>query len=239
MLFKSCNPIINMLIGYFWFRRSYHWRDYIVVVLLVIGLYIFVNGDSGGSPAGTQYGLTLVTIAMFAGAAVPMVQEHCIQKYNATVEELLYHSFLGSTIISFFFSWISSELSEGIQFVIANSTNDSGWVSLIAFSVVGYCGSNFSTGLTLKFGSLVNGITNTARKAVTLILSFALFPSRNHLTHQHIIGALIFFSGLIVRTVVKDNGKLHKIVSQEDISSATRMKYDVDNNDIELGVGDQ
>ncbi len=69
---------------------------------------------------------------------------------------------------------------------------------------MGFCGSNFSTGLTLRFGSLVNGITNTARKAVTLILSFALFPERNHLTTQHIFGALIFFSGLVVRTVTKD-----------------------------------
>jgi hypothetical protein len=31
---------------------------------------------------------------------------------------------------------------------------------------------------------LVNGITNTARKAVTLALSFAMFPERNTLTSQ-------------------------------------------------------
>ena len=58
-----------------------------------------------------------------------------------------------------------------------------------------------------QFGSLVNGITNTARKAVTLALSFALFPERNTLEFHHIFGGCIFFCGLIVRTVMKDNSE--------------------------------
>jgi hypothetical protein len=59
--------------------------------------------------------------------------------------------------------------------------------------------------MLFQFGSLVNGITNTARKAVTLALSFALFPERNSLEFHHIFGGCIFFCGLIVRTVMKDN----------------------------------
>ena len=51
----------------------------------------------------------------------------------------------------------------------------------------------------------MNGITNTARKAVTLALSFALFPERNSLEFHHVFGGCIFFCGLIVRTVMKDN----------------------------------
>lgn len=164
-------------------------------------------------------------------AAVPMVQEHCINKYHATVEELLYHSFLGSTIISFILSIISGELSDGIHFITIHG-NIYVYSSLILFSVVGFCGSNFSTGLTLRFGSLVNGITNTARKAVTLGLSFALFPSRNHLTYQHIYGAVIFFSGLIVRTMTKGSNESSvrsssapessKISSYEDVSQSSQ-----------------
>jgi hypothetical protein len=71
-----------------------------------------------------------------------------------------------------------------------------------------------TTGITLRFGSLVNGITNTARKAVTLALSFALFPERNVLTNQHVVGAGIFFLGLMVRTVSKDGGKKAALVDR-------------------------
>jgi hypothetical protein len=67
VLFKSATPIINMIIGLFWFRRSYPLRDYFVVILLVVGLYVFVNADSNSSPEGTKYGIILVTVAMFCG----------------------------------------------------------------------------------------------------------------------------------------------------------------------------
>ena len=76
MLFKSANPIITMLIGLCWFRKSYPSRDYIVVLLLVLGLYVFMNGDAKASPQGTGYGIFLVTLSMFGSAGVPMVQEH-------------------------------------------------------------------------------------------------------------------------------------------------------------------
>lgn len=206
-LFKSANPIITMLIGLVWFRRTYMIRDYVVVALLVLGLYIFMRGDSTTSPNGSHTGIILVTIAMFGSAAVPVLQEYCINKYNATVEELLYHSFLGSTVISLVLSIYSGELVEGTNFLIAHGDFWT-WVALTAFCTVGFCGSNFSTGLTLRFGSLVNGITNTARKAVTLVLSFVLFPERNKLTGMHVVGAVIFFIGLVVRTVIKDKVKV-------------------------------
>ena len=42
-------------------------------------------------------GIFLVSLSMFGSAGVPMVQEHCMSKYNASIEELLYHCYLGST----------------------------------------------------------------------------------------------------------------------------------------------
>lgn len=95
VLFKSANPVVTMIIGIFWFRRSYVIRDYIVVFLLVLGLYIFLTTDTKNSPTGTKLGIFYVILSMFFGASVPMLQEHCMSKYNATPEELLYYSFLG------------------------------------------------------------------------------------------------------------------------------------------------
>lgn len=168
VLFKSATPVINMLIGLLWFHKSYPLRDYIVVILLVIGLYIFLNGESNVSPQGTQIGIIYVIIAMLCGgkfpfiyivfnhlnwfdlnvytiASVPMIQEYCMNTFNATVEELLYHSFLGSTIISFIFLLFSGELQQGYDFII-NKLDLYVISILILFSLVGYYGSNFSVG---------------------------------------------------------------------------------------------
>ena len=206
VLFKSANPIITMFIGIIWFKKGYPRRDYIVVCLLVIGLYVFMSGGSTSTPQGTTYGIILVALSMFGSASVPMIQEHCMNKYNASAEELIYMQYIGSTIISFLLSLTSGEFFIGITFLISKGTF-SVWISFLAFCSFGFAGANFSTVLTQHFGSLVNGITSTFRKALTLCLSFALFPERNKLSIQHLIGACIFFSGLIIRTLSKGDQK--------------------------------
>ena len=45
-------------------------------------------------------GLIYVTFSMLGSAAVPMVHEHVITTYNVSVDDLTYHSFLGSTVVS-------------------------------------------------------------------------------------------------------------------------------------------
>ena len=202
VLFKSANPIITMFIGIIWFKKGYPRRDYIVVCLLVLGLYVFMSGGSTSTPQGTTYGIILVCLSMFGSASVPMIQEHCMNKYNASAEELIYMQYIGSSIVSFLLSLTSGEFFTGISFLISKGTF-SVWISFIAFCSFGFAGANFSTVLTQHFGSLANGITSTFRKALTLCLSFALFPDRNKLSIQHLFGACIFFSGLIIRVLSK------------------------------------
>jgi hypothetical protein len=204
VLFKSVNPIITMIIGVTWFRKSYPLRDYIVVALLVVGLYIFIGADSRDSPQSTNLGIFYVILSMFGSAGVPMIQEHCINSYNASIEDLIYFSFLGSTIISLFLSIITGEFMTGIYFLIQNSSIHT-WIIFTAFCTFGFCGANFSTAITAQYGSLVNGISNTFRKAVTIAVSFLMFPERNILTHQKFMGTLIFFCGLLVKIFAKDN----------------------------------
>jgi hypothetical protein len=97
VLFKSANPIITIILGVCWFGKSYPLRDYIVVFLLIAGLVIFITGDMrvGSRPECTSLGICYVVLSMICSAAIPMVQEYCIVTYNASVEDLLYYSFLG------------------------------------------------------------------------------------------------------------------------------------------------
>jgi hypothetical protein len=75
----------------------------------------------------------------------------------------------------------------------------------VAFCTFGFLGSNFSTGITSQYGALVNGICNTFRKAVTIALSFVLFPERNQLTLSKVYGVVVFFSGLLIRIFFKSH----------------------------------
>ncbi len=86
-----------------------------------------------------------------------------MNKYNATIEELLYHCYLGSTCISFLLALTSGELWAGASFLLYGGGSVGTWLSFAAFCTFGYCGANFGAALTNQFGSLVNGITITAR----------------------------------------------------------------------------
>ena len=116
-----------MIIGLLWFKKTYKTIDYIVVFLLIIGLYIFIAVDSKNSPQGTTLGIIYVILSMFFGASIPMIQEHCMNIYHASVEELLYYSFIGSTIMSFILSLVAGELWEGVYFFY-NSGNIHIWL---------------------------------------------------------------------------------------------------------------
>jgi len=228
VLFKSASPIVTMIIGLLWFKKSYPPRDYIVVVLLVFGLYVFITGDATASPQSTKLGIFYVVLSLFGSAAIPMIQEHCMLTYNSSIEDLLYHTFLGSAIASFLMSCITGEMLEGVLFLVKTGSLHA-WFIMFAFTMFGFVGTNFSAGLTLQYGSLVNGITNTFRKALTLGLSFLLFPERNLLTNQKIVGSCIFFCGLLVRIFSKSG----KSYTTSDTSSDSSKHKSMD---IEAGT---
>ena len=71
---------------------------------------------------------------------------------------------------------------------------------LFTFSLhPGFLGSSVAGAITREFGALAMSITSTARKAMTLFLSFILFPKV--CTIQHVIGIAIFISSLSIKAI--------------------------------------
>lgn len=70
-------------------------------------------------------------------------------------------------------------------------------LAVCLFTGAGFLGVSCVAALTKKFGALVSAITTTARKAVTLLLSFLIFPKPA--TPQHYLGGCLFLAGLMVR----------------------------------------
>ena len=189
---KSALPIVTMIIGICWFRKSYPLRDYVVSLLLMLGLYLFISVDAVSSPQGTGLGLFFVTLSLIGAALVPMVQEHILDTFDASSEEILYFTFLGSAGMSLVFTILSGEAVEGTRFLLSKGSFFM-WVCFTLFNTFGFLGAACSISLTSRFGSVVNALTNTGRKAASVVISFMLFPQRNSLTQQvclHICGYL-------------------------------------------------
>jgi adenosine 3'-phospho 5'-phosphosulfate transporter B3 len=251
VLFKSANPIITIFLGIVWFKKTYPLKDYIVVGLLLCGLYVFITDTTSQKahhntrPECTPLGIFYVILSMIGSALVPMIQEHAITTYNASIEDLLYYCFLGSTIVSLLLSMINGEFIGGMVFLWNNSSFHI-WFVFICFCTFGFVGSNFSTAITAHYGSLVNGLSNTIRKAVTMVLSFIMFPERNELTVHKVYGAMIFFAGLLVSTFMGDEKHKHgkgggssssSGKHQKQLQNDSLLKNSEDARDVEEGGG--
>ena len=103
--------------------------------------------------------------------------------FEATSEELLYFSFLGSAVMSLLFTILSGEAIEGTRFLLSKGSFFM-WVCFTLFNTFGFLGAACSLSLTSRFGSVVNALTNTGRKAASIVISFMLFPQRNALTRR-------------------------------------------------------
>ena len=79
-------------------------------------------------------------------------------------------------------------------------------MAVTLFASAGYLGVSCVAALTKRFGALHSAITTTARKALTLMLSFIVFPNKPF-SVQHLIGAAVFVFGL----VVSEKREYHKI----------------------------
>ena len=185
VIFKSAIPIAQIGIGSVWLRRRYPLRDYIVCLLLMVGLFVFISGNRK-QPDASSYGIFLISISVIGAAAVPMVQDHCMSVYGSKPAEMLYFSFMGSATMSIIACAASGELHVGLSYLYSGDErllgplNDNAihykrvewpWLALVMLCTLGYFGAHCSTALTQHFGALTNGITNTARKATSVVIS--------------------------------------------------------------------
>jgi UAA transporter family len=83
------------------------------------------------------------------------------------------------------------------------------WFCLVVFSSMGFFGSSCSAAITKNFGALTMSITSTARKAMTLFLSFFFFG--NVCTSEHLVGIAIFITALTAKSLRRrGDGKKHR-----------------------------
>lgn len=242
-LFKSAMPCATILIGTFILRKKYPIRDYVVVMLLVIGIYIFISGNSK-QPEASNYGIFLVVLSLIMAASIPMFQEYCMSKYHSDPKEMVFFSSIGGCLLCVLLTSLTGDLAVGLSFVFYGDTSLEGdhsvnpFVAIFLFGTTAFLGAQCSASLTKHSGALSTGILSTTRKILTLVLSFAMFPERNVLCVQHVIGLIVFFSGICLRVVgqvTHQQTKLRsrscdEIVIDEDEENQFALSVSVENS---------
>jgi len=145
-----------------------------------------------------------------------------MMRYNMRHDDFLFDLCFISFLLLLLASQYKNEFSNGLKFlVLENGTVleqqllqngseqkalidfTSGWTShakiiaVLLFSTTGILGSSCASAITKQFGAITMSLTSTARKSITLFLSFALFP--NQCTRGHLAGIVLFMISLVMK----------------------------------------
>lgn len=212
-LIKSSRVIFTMIMGIIIGRKKYSTVDYVMVIMLVFGLSMFLHADMTSNAVFHPVGVAMLITSLSLDGAVSNWSEVIMNRHDLGQDEFHMLLYFFSFIIMFVAAYQTNEIQAGINFFFQThgtmtevqdvtnqfytwSINDKTF-ALALFCTIGIFGGSCACAITKRFGALAMSVTTTARKATTIFLSFALFP--NACTAEHIVGVLIFVSGLLLK----------------------------------------
>ncbi|GER31284.1 UDP-galactose transporter [Striga asiatica] len=202
LMFKSTKVLPVMIMGAFipGLRRKYPPHEYISAILLVIGLILFTLADAQTSPNFSGIGVLMVSGALIMDAFLGNLQEAIFTMNPETTQtEMLFCS----TLVGMPFL-IPPMLVTGELFKAWDSCSQHLYVYgvLVFEAMATFIGQVSVLSLIALFGAATTAMVTTARKAVTLLLSYMIFTKP--LTEQHGTGLLLIAMGIILK-MLPDN----------------------------------
>jgi len=211
------------------------------------GLITFAAGDwSLSQPQFHPFGLTLVTLSVFADAVLPNAQEKLFRTYDASKSEVMFFTNIYCLVVQTGSAFLSGDLMGMFHFVMGkpkvqemnyftsfmggtNSTStiqqkvlmedveetiatpESGEIRqvfilyIVAYILISWIAVSAHTAVVKKFGGVAAVFVGTARKGMTLILSFVLFPKESN--WKYAVGAILVLVGLTIASLEKQKNK--------------------------------
>lgn len=197
LMFKSTKVLPVMIMGAFipGLRRKYSLHEYLSALLLVIGLILFTLADAHTSPNFSFVGVVMISGALVMDSFLGNLQEAIFTLNPETTQmEMLFCS----TIVGLPFL-IPPMLLTGELFVAWSSCSKHLYVYgvLVFEAMATFIGQVSVLSLIALFGAATTAMVTTARKAVTLLLSYLIFTKP--LTEQHGTGLLLIAMGIALK----------------------------------------
>lgn len=197
IMFKSTKVLPVMIMGAFipGLRRKYPPSEYLSALLLVVGLILFTLADAQTSPNFSMIGVMMISGALIMDSFLGNLQEAIFTMNPETTQtEMLFCStVVGLPML------IPPMILTGELFRAWTSCSQHPYVYgvLIFEALATYIGQVSVLSLIALFGAATTAMVTTARKAVTLLLSYLLFTKP--LTEQHGTGLLLIAMGIIIK----------------------------------------
>ena len=231
VVFRSCKLIPTMVIATIINKRVFQSVEYLAAFAISLGLIIFAAVDWQISPIFHPIGLALVSMSVFADAVLPNAQERLFRRGSSRLEVTVYTNFftlLTMTVTTMF----SGDLLTLFRLAKTSDTNLVAYMAI--YTCISYIAVSSFMMIVKKYGGVTAVLLSTARKGMTLILSFMLFPKA--FSYFYALGAFLVLGGLLVASLAKQNKKkeLSENIPKGEHEHELKQLL-ADRNDVEMG----
>ncbi len=226
VVFRSCKLIPTMVIATFMNKRSFSSTEYVCGTAICAGLVMFAAADWRLTPSFNPIGIVLVSLSVVADAVLPNAQEKLFRLGSSRLEVTLYTNFF-ALIAMTFITLISGDFLGIIRYAMAEKTL---MYFMIVFTLISYAAISTYMQLVKRFGGVSAVLLTTARKGMTLVLSFLLFPKG--FSWYYVAGAVLVLGSLLYVSIYKHHQRMQKL---SNISQPDPEKVPLTAGDVELG----
>jgi len=201
VVFRSCKLIPTMILSTFINKRKFSSPEYICAFAVCTGLVLFGSADWQLSPSYNPIGLVMVIVSVFGDSVLPNLQESLFSHGSSRLEVTFYTNLftLGAMTVT---TCLSGDLLSILKHA---SKNHQLAVYMIVYIAISYLAISSYMLIIKRHGAVVGVLLGTARKAMTLILSFLFFPKQ--FCWLYVIGAALVLGGICTSSLIKHNQK--------------------------------
>lgn len=204
VVFRSCKLIPTMLVASFIHKKLFSITEYLCAAAACAGLIMFAAADWKISPIFHPIGLALVSLSVCADAVLPNAQEGLFKLGSSRLEVTLYTNVFTLAIMTVTTA-ASGDLVPCLQQMLVNRQLA---IYFTIYTFIAYVAISFHMNVVKRYGGVAAVLVATGRKAMTLIVSFILFPKG--FSWLYPVGSVLVLGGLTVASLAKIRSKQRK-----------------------------
>lgn len=193
--------------------KRYSLREWLAAVMLCAGIAVFNLSTHFAAFSSTLAGGVCIGIALMCDALLGNYQQKVLSSGVTTDQLMLVQSAVGSAFM-LVVTLADGTLWPGLDLLLHDVEVS---CTLVAWAIAITAGTSLVLKLVAEYSAVIAIVVTTARKALTLIASFVLFPK--HIGWGHPVGAaLVFGSAFVVQSAKRSKSHRAEAIASERAS---------------------
>lgn len=198
VVFRSCKLIPTMLIAVLYNKKKVAPYEFGFGTLISLGMVLFAWADFQVYPNFDIIGIFLVSISVVADAFLPNFQERVFEHGSSRLEVTYYTNILCLAAMTIAFG-TTGDLQQAFGYMFSNPH---ALFVMLTYTFLAYIAITFHMSLVKEFGGIVTVLVGNTRKAITIVLSFLLFPKP--VSWLYVLGGVFVFGSLCANAYMKE-----------------------------------